>query len=134
MIFVFGSNLAGAHGLGAALIAARQHGAKYGRGNGHHGNSYAIPTKDAKLAILPIDRIKGFVDEFIAYAIAHPELAFQITQIGCGHSKYTAADMAPMFVAAPDNCQFDSAWQYYLEGKTFWGTYENKPAISRVKE
>jgi hypothetical protein len=134
MVFVFGANLRGAHGLGAALIAARQHGAKYGCGVGHYGNSYAIPTKDAKLAIMPLDAINPYIEEFIQYAIAHPELTFQVTQIGCGHSKYTAADIAPLFAPAPDNCQFDSAWQYYLEGKTFWGTYENKPAISRVKE
>lgn len=33
-IFVFGSNLAGRHGKGAALIAAKRFGAEYGVGDG----------------------------------------------------------------------------------------------------
>ena len=46
-IFVFGSNLAGRHGKGAAKFAKDYHGAIYGRGVGLQGTSYAIPTKGA---------------------------------------------------------------------------------------
>jgi hypothetical protein len=135
LIFVFGSNLRGAHGKGAALVARQQYGAIYGQGVGLQGNSYAIPTKDERLFILPLPHIKGYVDEFIVFAKAHPEMRFQVTQIGCGHAKFTAKDIAPMFVDTPDNCLFDSAWTRFLPGKKFWGTYrEIKPEIRRVKE
>ena len=43
-IFVFGSNLAGRHGKGAALFARQKHGAIHGQGVGLQGTSYAIPT------------------------------------------------------------------------------------------
>ena len=45
MIFVFGSNLRGIHGKGAALHAKQKHGAVQGVGEGLRGNSYALPTK-----------------------------------------------------------------------------------------
>ena len=48
-IFVFGSNLAGRHGKGAALFAKQNHGAIYGQNMGLQRNSYAIPTKESKL-------------------------------------------------------------------------------------
>lgn len=67
-IFVFGSNLAGRHGKGAALFARRNHGAIYGQGVGRQGNSYAIPTKDAKLRTLPLVTIHEHVGDFIVYA------------------------------------------------------------------
>lgn len=41
-IFVFGSNLAGHHGGGAASIAHERFGAVWGIGTGLQGNSYAI--------------------------------------------------------------------------------------------
>lgn len=43
-IFVFGSNLAGRHGGGAARVAHKYFGAIYGQGIGLQGKSYAIPT------------------------------------------------------------------------------------------
>ena len=43
-IFVFGSNLAGAHGGGAAYIAYRKFGAIWGQGVGLQGQSYGIPS------------------------------------------------------------------------------------------
>lgn len=43
-IFVFGSNLAGAHGGGAARVAYNKFGAVWGQGVGLQGQSYGIPT------------------------------------------------------------------------------------------
>ena len=43
-IFVFGSNLQGSHGGGAAAIAAQKFGAIWGQGVGLQGQSYGIPT------------------------------------------------------------------------------------------
>src|SRR4051812_8087635 len=109
-IFVFGSNLAGRHGKGAAKAAAEQFGAVYGQGVGRQGNSYAIPTKDKYLHTLPLHTIAGYVRDFLDYARAHPELQFNVTRVGCGLAGYSDAHIAPMFRDAPENCKLDSRW------------------------
>lgn len=111
MIFVFGSNLAGRHGKGAALFARQNHGAVYGVGVGRTGNSYAIPTKDEYIRTLPLDRIKPYVDEFISYARHNPELQFQVTKVGCGLAGYKESQITPMFAQAPDNCCLPEGWR-----------------------
>jgi hypothetical protein len=123
-IFVFGSNEAGFHGAGAAKEAYNKHGARWGKGYGHYGESFAIPTKNQKIETLPFSRIKAYVDGFIAYAHGHPELTFKVTRIGCGLAGWTDEDIAPMFFTAPANCQFDTKWKkYLLENTQFWGTF-----------
>ena len=114
-IFVFGSNLAGRHGKGAALYARKNHGAIYGQGNGRQGNSYAIPTKDLFLKSYPLETIQFHVDTFILYAQKHPELTFNVTRIGCGLAGYTDGDIAPMFEDAPDNCILPDGWREWNE-------------------
>mgnify|MGYP005807985861 CR=1 FL=1 len=87
-VFVFGSNLAGRHGKGAALWARQNRGAIYGKGMGLHGNSYAIPTKDERIRTLPLSMIADFVGCFLADARSRPDLTFQLTPIGCGLAGY----------------------------------------------
>ena len=110
-IFVFGSNLAGRHGKGAALTARQKHGAVYGKGVGHWGNSYAIPTKDHKLTVLHLTSIKLHVNCFTDYAKEHPELTFNVTRIGCGLAGYTDDQISPMFKDAPINCNLPQGWR-----------------------
>jgi len=110
-IFVFGSNLAGRHGKGAALHARNVYGAVYGIGVGRTGNAYAIPTKDRYLKTLPLPGIKNYVDDFIVYARQHPELVFIITRIGCGLAGYRDEHIAPMFRDAPKNCILPIEWK-----------------------
>ncbi len=95
--FVFPSNLAGRHGLGAALIALHLFGAEYGVGFGLTGQSYAIPTKDRNLKVLPVSEIKPYVKIFIEYAKQNSDLVFKVTLIGCGLAGYSAKDIAPLF-------------------------------------
>jgi len=102
-IFVFGSNLAGRHGKGAALYAKQHKGARYGQGVGLQGNSYAIPTKDQNIKTLPLETIKIYIDEFIKFAINNPDLTFEVTKIGCGLAGYMPKDIAPMFKGVPGN-------------------------------
>lgn len=102
-VFVFGSNLAGRHGAGAALWARQRRGAIYGKGVGMQGNSYAIPTKDAQLKTLPLWKIKPYVEDFLAFARGRPDLTFQLTPIGCGLAGYKSDHIAPMFRGAPAN-------------------------------
>ena len=96
-IFVFGSNLAGMHGGGAARIAMEQFGAVWGEGVGLQGQSYAIPTMQGG-----VDTIKPYVDEFIAFAKVHPEYTFYVTRIGCGIAGFTDDQIAPLFEHAMD--------------------------------
>ena len=109
-IFVFGSNLRGVHGAGAALYAMRNHGAVYGVGIGIQGQSYGIPTKDFRIKTLPLDEIKTYVGQFLEYAHAHPELEFDVTPIGCGLAGYRRSQIEPMFADMPPNCHFTSSW------------------------
>lgn len=111
MIFVFGSNLAGRHGRGAALWARRNRGAIYGQGEGRQGQSYAIPTKDEALRPLPISRITMHVNVFLLYARANPQLRFEVTRVGCGLAGYSDDDMAPLFKPAPSNCRLPPEWR-----------------------
>ncbi|MCH5175887.1 MAG: hypothetical protein J1F40_08370 [Prevotellaceae bacterium] len=94
-VFVFGSNLQGHHGGGAARVAMEQFGAVWGQGVGMQGKSYGIPTMHGG-----IDDIKPYVDEFIAYAKTHPEKTFLVTRIGCGIAGFRDEDMAPLFAPA----------------------------------
>lgn len=96
-IFVFGSNLAGRHGGGAAYAAYKKFGAVWGQGVGLFGQSYAIPTMQGG-----VDTIRPYVDEFIQFAKARPELKFYVTRIGCGIAGFRDADIAPLFAAALD--------------------------------
>jgi hypothetical protein len=96
-IFVFGSNLAGAHGGGAAHIACQRFGAIWGQGVGLQGQSYAIPTMQGG-----VETIKPYVDEFILFAEQHPEYKFLVTRIGCGIAGFRDEEIAPLFAAALD--------------------------------
>ena len=97
-VFVFGSNLGGFHGGGAARVALEQFGAVWGQGVGLQGKSYAIPTMHGG-----VDVIKPYVDEFIAFAREHRELRFLVTPIGCGIAGFTVEEMAPLFATAIDD-------------------------------
>jgi len=127
MIFVFGSNLAGIHGAGAAQYAYKHEGAIWREGIGLHGNSYAIPTKDWDIRKLPLEDVQHYVTMFILFALLHRQETFKITQIGCGLAGFKPHEIAPMFKDAPDNCHFDRAWQPWLDTPTkqykYWGTF-----------
>ena len=100
IIFVFGSNLAGRHGAGAALDARKNHGAIYGQGVGLQGNSYAVPTKDEHIKTLPYERIEVYVRDFIRFACQHPEHTFNVTPIGTGLARVPVAVMKRFFANA----------------------------------
>lgn len=94
-IFVFGSNLQGAHAGGAAHIAHEKFGAEWGKGVGRTGQCYAIPTMQGG-----VGTIRPYVDDFIRYAVQHPKLIFLVTRIGCGIAGFTDLQIAPLFSAA----------------------------------
>lgn len=120
-IFVFGSNLAGRHGAGAALHAKEKWGAVYGVGEGRTGNAYAIPTKGHRFEILPLDAIATSVATFLQYAKDNYEdLEFEMTEIGCGLARgglsqeERRAQIAPLFRGYTDNVLMPKGWEKYL--------------------
>lgn len=111
-VFVFGSNLAGMHGGGAARIARLRFGAVMGNGVGMQGRSYAIPTMQGGT-----ETIRPYVNDFIAYAKEHPELTFLVTPIGCGIAGFEPEDIAPLFELASN---VENIWL----PKSFWEVLE----------
>lgn len=94
-IFVFGSNLEGSHGGGAARLAYNRFGAVWGLGTGLQGRSYAIPTMQGGA-----ETIKPYVDAFIQFAKHNTTLTFLVTRIGCGIAGFRDEDIAPLFADA----------------------------------
>lgn len=111
-VFVFGSNLAGMHGGGAARVARLRFGAVMGNGVGMQGRSYAIPTMQGGTKT-----IRPYVNDFIAYAKEHPELKFLVTPIGCGIAGFEPEDIAPLFELASS---VENIWL----PKSFWEVLE----------
>lgn len=128
-IFVFGSNLAGRHGKGAALHALKEYGAKPLSGFGHFGNSFAIPTKDESIKTLSLTTIAKFVASFIDYARDNVQLEFNVTRIGCGLAGHKDGDIAPFFAPLTTEefqihqVYFDPQWKPFLcTHARFWRT------------
>ena len=96
-VFVFGSNLEGIHGGGAARMAHIHFGAQMGQGVGMQGQSYAIPTMQGG-----VETIRPYVDHFVAYAKQHIECFFFVTRIGCGIAGFSVKEIAPLFAHAAE--------------------------------
>lgn len=101
-VFVFGSNEAGIHGAGSASLANICFGAEMGKGIGHYGQSYAIPTKDYRIKSLSLAKIGFYINDFIDYAKRREELNFLVTEIGCGLAGYEPIQIAPLFKRVRD--------------------------------
>lgn len=114
IIFVFGSNLAGRHGKGAAKHALIKYGAQYGQGVGLAGRSYAIPTKSEKIITLPLNIIRQYVDIFREHTYNSQDYFF-VTPIGTGLAGYLDSQIAPMFKGVK-KCWLPSSWEMYVKG------------------
>lgn len=113
-VFVFGSNLAGVHGAGAARAAMDAFNAECGVGIGPTGSAYAIPTKDRHIKTMPLAEIEPHVTHFLQYARSNRETTFFVTRIGCGLAGYRDIDIAPMFRDAPENCDMPDTWREWV--------------------
>lgn len=112
MIFVFGSNLAGIHGAGAAKYAHEHHGAKWGVGEGLTGRSYALPTKGYEIENVPWSFVWNSLKTFVEFAKAHPELDFALTPVGTGLAGHSKKDVweALYELGIPENVYLTSSW------------------------
>jgi len=122
-IFVFGSNLMGIHGAGAARYAAMQLGAESCFGEGPMGKRhplspprcYALPTCSAPGRPLELSEVARYVQRFLEYAAAlldiMPDERFFVSAVGCGIAGFTEAQIAPLFANAPSNCDLPPGWR-----------------------
>lgn len=116
-IFVFGSNMRGVHGLGAAKTAHKKFGAQMGIGRGLTGQCYALPTKDLEINTLPLFDIEQEIILFLMVAKENPEKDFLVTAFGTGLAGYTHKDIAKLFRGkdVPDNVFLPKEWVDILE-------------------
>lgn len=126
-IFVFGSNLRGVHGAGAALEAKNLYGAIDGIGFGFKGMSFAIPTKYTPDHLrCSTYVIRHYVDMFVEWAhdmetkqCFHSGSMYRgifVTAVGCGLAGYKNHQIAPMFSGLVDNyhVSLPDTWREFL--------------------
>lgn len=114
-VYVFGSALSGNHELNyVAKQATLKYGAKYGRGIGISGMSYAIPVRGYDNDLLTLDNITQYVDRFVKFTKEHTDIKFFITRIGCNKFEYTDDVIAPLFKNCGDNCSLPNNFKVFL--------------------
>lgn len=105
-VFVFGSNLQGIHGRGAAKTAL-QWGAIQGKGRGHYGQTYALPTIDwePQYHFIGWDRVYQEICTLFSYADQNKHLTFFLTPVGTGLAggKIEDLDFIINHMEVPDN-------------------------------
>jgi len=111
-IFVFGSNVAGLHGGGAAWYAKNKLGAEWGVGEGLTGQTYALPTCYYPGEPVTYEELMVYVQNFIEFATAHLDLTFFVSAVGCGIAGFSESEVAPLFKDAPGNCDLPPDWRY----------------------
>lgn len=114
-IFVFGSNLQGIHGGGAAWYARNKLGAELGVAEGRTGRTYALPTCSVPGVPLSLPQVEHWVNEFLKHAnemlTAEPATRFFVSPVGCGIAGFDENDIIPMFRNAPENCDLPPGWR-----------------------
>lgn len=100
-IYVFESNLKGLPITSSALLATKYYGAIPGQARGRVGNSYALPTRDHYLRILPFEDIKKNVEIFLKFvgwkSLTDDSCTFIVASIGLGLVDYRSKDVAELF-------------------------------------
>lgn len=117
LIVVFGSNLQGIHGAGAAREAVEKWGAKHGCFHGISGRSFALPTKRTPYQSLTVDEIREYVETlFVAATWSDgPDCDFLVTRVGCGLAGFRDEQIAPLFAEAPLNCILPVQWREWRD-------------------
>lgn len=116
-IFVFGSNLRGIHGGGAAYYAHKQLGAEWGVGQGPTGLTYALPTCVLPGVPLELSQVYGHTQVFLDWARLNPETRFFVSEVGCGLAGFKVEDVAPFFEGVPSNCDLPPAFEAVLAAR-----------------
>lgn len=102
-LFVFGSNLSGSHGGGAAKKAYIDFGAEWGISRGRTGQCYAFPTLDENLEKLSDEQLKKEVSYLYEYCEGNKDTKFILTAVGTGIAGFSIEYMKSLFVNPPKN-------------------------------
>jgi hypothetical protein len=112
-VFVFGSNLLGYHGGGAAAYACKELGATWGVGEGLIGRTYALPTCYRPGEPITLQELAVYVDNFLRFAEENDGLRFFVSAVGCGIAGFDETIVALIFrkLGTPDNCDLPPGWR-----------------------
>jgi hypothetical protein len=113
-VFVFGSNLSGIHGAGAAKYANQVLKYPWGIFEGLTNGAYGIPTKDADIGFMELEKIRPFVERFCDHTHRNPQNRYFVTRVGCVLAGHEDRHMAALFREAAANCSFAEEWRPYL--------------------
>lgn len=102
-IFVFGSNIKGAHAGGAARQAFDNFGAVWDIGEGLMNDCYAFPTLDENMQRYDYETLISIREAFYRCVNAHPELTFLLTPVGTGIAGFSMGYMEALFSKTPSN-------------------------------
>jgi hypothetical protein len=109
-VFIFGSNLSGNHGGGAAKIALAKFGAVSGIGEGLQGQSYAFPTLDKDMKRRSKHSLKVSRCRLYDTAQELPDHKFYLTKVGTGIAGYPEEIIRKLFINAPENIVKPRGW------------------------
>lgn len=109
-IFVFGSNMRGAHLGGAARTAMQKFGAEYRVGEGLVGQSYAFPTLDEKMYKVSKSVLEYNRDQLYKCATENPDKEFLLTAVGTGIAGFKSSEMQALFKFPPANVKLPTEW------------------------
>ena len=115
-IFVFGSNLAGEHGGGAARLAQKKFYAESGVGEGRTGQSYAFPTLTKDGEKVTKKDLKESINKLIQSAAHETSRIYLVTKVGCGIAGFKEEEMMELFRARKDmpaNIVLPKGWAYW---------------------
>ena len=110
LVFVFGSNLLGIHGAGAALTAKKECGAKHGEGRGYTGSSYALPTKASPRFSLSPSEVNTNISEFLTEAKRATMTEFLLTPVGTGLAGFSPYWIVGRFLPALPDIIYPYEW------------------------
>jgi len=102
-IFVFGSNLNGFHGGGAAKQAYEQFGAEWGVSEGITGNCYSFPTLDKEMKRVGLEDLELSKRKLYNTANSMPEKEFLLTPVGTGIAGFSLDVIKELFKDCPFN-------------------------------
>jgi hypothetical protein len=120
-IFVFGSNLMGYHGGGAAKFARDVYGAQMGVAEGLTGECYALPTCTSPGNPMPAADVQKACERFEKFAKDHPEMDFLLTAVGCGIAGFKTHEIAAMFTTSlPENVYVQAKLAFDMDCVSGW--------------
>jgi hypothetical protein len=110
-IIVVGTNMAGAHGGGAARQAAEQFGLREGFFEGLCGQTYAFPTLNADYTQRTERQIMQSRYHLVVCANRNRKKKFLLTKVGCGIAGFSEEYMKGFFWGMPKNVIMPEGWE-----------------------